>query len=67
MGRPKDSPDEYQRTRGWTKQQLIYLQKNYYYITDDDLSDRLGKSVRQLRKKAREIGLGPKIRTQNPL
>jgi hypothetical protein len=60
--RPTGHKDQQPRTRGWTGDQVALLMSSYYAITDFQLSDLLKKSVRQIRKKARELGMQPKIR-----
>lgn len=61
IGRPKGTCDSKLRTRGWTGEQIQLLVEIYYQETDAILSHKIGKSVAQIRKKARELGLGPKI------
>lgn len=61
MARPLGKKDARARTRRWTDRQNDLLTEKYYQMTDQELSLLLNKSVRQLRKHARELGLKPKI------
>jgi hypothetical protein len=60
--RPLGSHDSKKRNRGWNVQQIEILQKEYYKINLEELSRKIGKSIRQIRKKGREIGLPQKKR-----
>ncbi len=64
MPRPKNSTDKVKRTRGWTAEQIGQLQSLYPITVIQDLIPIIGKSERQLRKKARELGI-PRKKTLN--
>lgn len=65
MGRPAGSVDKNQRTRGWSIDQLKYLQQNFYKLSAGQIAKDIGKSVKVVKVTAKELGLY-KFGCENP-